>query len=448
LLSEPPLALFNKWKLIIMYRILPKIINSWALAVMIIGFLFIFAPLQNVSALSESQSKIFNSGVYYYDTDIISGCSDTKTGISSTLPSTVPEPYKTLFTQAAAEFKMNPQFLAAIFLTENGNVWKPIDTKWSTSKAGASGPFQFMPATWDAFKTDGNNDGIEDINNIYDATYSAANMLGRVTNGTTPLGSLATPYRPGTLLYYAAGYNWGTGNVELHTDPDSPLDTPGVPEETKNYVKNIYALITSGFTKSGHPNYPDPKPILGSSSSSSSGATTNSTICPSGGGIVAGNIVETAIGLAWPSGDHGKNKEDATPAYQDSMPKYNGSTGDDEWSDCGVFVATVMIATNADPDYPKRGTTVQAEYLQNNSSKYKIIRNVQDTSQLQPGDILIYNGPDGGHTFIYTGQRSGFQGDSAAASLHSHVPQAGYAANSFNFNDRASSGNYFAARLK
>jgi len=402
----------------------------------------IIAP-QAVSAISDNQYKVFNSGVLYYDTDITQGCSGTSAGsISSTLPSTIPEPYKTLFTQAAAAFHMNPQFLAAIFLTENGNIWKPFDTKWPTSKAGASGPFQFMPATWDAFKTDGNNDGVTDINNIYDAAYTAANMLGRVTNENTPLGSMDTPYKPGTLLYYAAGYNWGTGNVEQHTDPNSPLDTPGVPKETQYYVQNVYTLITSGFTKSGHPNYPDPEPAI---SSSGSAATTTSPVCPTGGSIVAGNVVETAVGLSWPSGQHGKEKMDATSAYQDAMPVYNGSTGEDEWSDCGVFVSTVMVATGADPDYPKRGTVVQEDYVKN-SAKYRIIRNIKSTGDLLPGDILIYNGPDGGHTFIFVGQRSGFSGDSAAASLHSHVPEAVSAADSFAYNNRI--GGYLVARLK
>src|SRR5258708_1050730 len=65
------------------------------------------------------------------------GCSVGRS-IASTLPDAVPEPHRTLFTQAAAAFKTNPQFLAALFLTENGNVWKPFNTGWPTSPVGAS----------------------------------------------------------------------------------------------------------------------------------------------------------------------------------------------------------------------------------------------------------------------------------------------------------------------
>src|SRR5689334_4097707 len=122
-------------------------------------------------ALTNDQIKALDSGIYYFNTEAGSSGGDCSSGsgIGSTLQDTVPEPHRSLFTQAAGAFKMNPQFLAAIFLTENGNVWKPFNTHWASSPVGASGPFQFMPATWNAWKTDGNHDGITDINNIYDA---------------------------------------------------------------------------------------------------------------------------------------------------------------------------------------------------------------------------------------------------------------------------------------
>jgi hypothetical protein len=108
------------------------------------------------------------------------------------------------------------------------------------------------------------------------------------------------------------------------------------------------------------------------------------------------------------------------------MPQYNGSTGTDPFSDCGVFVATVMHASGADPNYPVRGTKTQQPYLDNHPEKYtKVTGNVTKTSQLQPGDILITNIPGtytDGHTFIYIGtQPSGF--NEASASLGGHVPE-------------------------
>ncbi|MFI1259118.1 lytic transglycosylase domain-containing protein [Streptomyces netropsis] len=41
----------------------------------------------------------------------------------------------------------------------------------------AVGPLQFLPSTWRAFATDGNGDGIEDLNNIFDAAASAGRYL-------------------------------------------------------------------------------------------------------------------------------------------------------------------------------------------------------------------------------------------------------------------------------
>ncbi len=41
----------------------------------------------------------------------------------------------------------------------------------------AVGPMQFIPSTWERWKGDGNGDGIDDPNNMYDATLGAANYL-------------------------------------------------------------------------------------------------------------------------------------------------------------------------------------------------------------------------------------------------------------------------------
>lgn len=147
-------------------------------------------------------------------------------------------------------------------------------------------------------------------------------------------------------------------------------------------------------------------------------------VCGAGGpGAVAGNIVQTALNYAWDTKGHGYQKADAKPSYQTDMPKYNGSTGSFEYSDCGVFVATVMIASGADKNYVTRGTTAQMNYMSSHPEKYQEIPNVTSTAPLQPGDILINTE----HTYIYVGkQPNGF--NSVAASLHTvnnvgHVPQ-------------------------
>jgi hypothetical protein len=386
----------------------------------------VFSCLQPITAhaLSNEQKEIYNRKIYYFDVGCSgnsggSGCGCSAGGdiVAGTLPSTVPEPHNGLFTAAANKYGVNPQYIAALFLNEQGNVWKPFDTTWASSPVGASGPFQFMPGTWDGYKVDGNNDGKTDINNMADAAYAAANYLKSMgVTSKTPLGDIDTPFKPNTFLYFSAAYNWGPGNVQVHTSASSGLSA--APTETQNYIKNSYELIKSGFTKSGNPNYPDPTT---SGSTTAGDPTAGSGTTPQGcsSGIVSGDIVQTALSLAWDTGGHGKEKSDARPSYQQAMPKYNGSTGTDEWSDCGVFVATVLVASGADPDYPKRGTLVQQPYMDSHPEKYEKLGDVSSTSQLQAGDILI----NSTHTYLYVGdQPGGF--NAVSASLHSHVPQA------------------------
>jgi N-acetylmuramoyl-L-alanine amidase len=218
-----------------------------------------------VMALPADQRAIFDQGIYYFNAQLTQACSADSQGanVSSTLPSNIPQQYSSLLTQAATAYKANVQLMAAIFLSENGNTWKPFNTAWQSSHEGASGPWQFMPATWDGYKVDGNNDGVIDINNMYDATYSAAHLLSGYAGQNAPLGSLSTPFKANTLTEAAAAYNWGPGHVQ--EVGESASLSPPVPIETINYVKNVYTLISSGFTKSGNPNYGDPQSSVGSS---------------------------------------------------------------------------------------------------------------------------------------------------------------------------------------
>ncbi|HVL51821.1 MAG TPA: lytic transglycosylase domain-containing protein, partial [Actinomycetota bacterium] len=46
-----------------------------------------------------------------------------------------------------------------------------------TNSAGAAGPMQFMPGTWQAYKVDGDKDGDTDVYDPVDSIWSAANLL-------------------------------------------------------------------------------------------------------------------------------------------------------------------------------------------------------------------------------------------------------------------------------
>ncbi|MFI7059686.1 phage tail tip lysozyme [Kribbella sp. NPDC050124] len=166
---------------------------------------------------------------------------------------------------------------------------------------------------------------------------------------------------------------------------------------------------------------------------------------PSEGGAGAcgagnGDIVRTALQLAWDTPNHGHNPKPINPTYAQAVEDHNGSSGDDVLTDCGVFVATVMRMSGVDKDYAPRGTTVQMEYLRS-SGKYDIFDNLNNEGQLKPGDIFIIDG----HTYLYTGNYEGGDGrtyNAASASLHGHVPEASHV---YFSDDR---GHYTVARLK
>ncbi len=154
--------------------------------------------------------------------------------------------------------------------------------------------------------------------------------------------------------------------------------------------------------------------VEGGGSASTSGAS-GSNGCTSSGiaGASASKIVEKAKSLAW---EDGRTVGDGSekPEYREARSQYNPGGGSN--TDCGRFVATVMRASGADPDYPPVGTSVQYPYLESKTDKYYTKKSPAATD-LQPGDILIFNG----HTLIYTGDiGNGFT--MTQASLGDHVP--------------------------
>ncbi len=180
-----------------------------------------------------------------------------------------------------------------------------------------------------------------------------------------------------------------------------------------------------------------------------------------------GSIVQTALNLSWPEPFANRKPSEGrttatTPnaAYVAALQLFNNSefkatsgTGDD----CGVFIATVMRASGADPNYPVVSTVTQAKYVIAHPEKYLVIYPATSTAQLQPGDILILNegttqsangtinignGAGGaGHTFIYVGPQAGGY-NAASASLGDRTANLGGTQLSDN------RGSYLIARLK
>lgn len=190
----------------------------------------------------------------------------------------VPEPYKTIFTKAGDKWKVQPAFIAAIFLagehhrTHNqdgswvttfdpNTPWPDANQDWgkeNPSSAGAKGPFQFMPATWEQYKEDGNNDGSMDIYNLWDAAFGAAHKLamGGAAGNTTDLDKLRDA---------AASYNdtnWGKGQGI----PETAAYVPRVIDAFKyfycqavagKWIWPVEGIITSEFGEIG-PSHPQP----------------------------------------------------------------------------------------------------------------------------------------------------------------------------------------------
>lgn len=65
------------------------------------------------------------------------------------------------------------QLLAAVHRVETNQAGSTT----RTSYAGATGPMQFMPATFRAYGVDGSGDGVKDVHNLDDAMLSAGRYL-------------------------------------------------------------------------------------------------------------------------------------------------------------------------------------------------------------------------------------------------------------------------------
>ena len=170
------------------------------------------------------------------------------------LPSNIPEYWRNLIDKAAESHPDTDRRLVAATLWIENRGWPDPNKQWATSPAGAGGPWQFMPTSWDSMGEDCNNDGVKDRNNPEDAVCGAFNHLKGsackpILDGAT--GDAEADYnnvnfqRDGnnTLMSALANYN-GRG-----VDDGKPLAQQQVGDENSDYVKMGYWLIASGFTQ-------------------------------------------------------------------------------------------------------------------------------------------------------------------------------------------------------
>lgn len=93
-----------------------------------------------------------------------------------------------IYMDAGNKFGIPWQILYGIHVVETGQRDGAIDSGF-----GPQGPMQFLPATFASYATDGNGDGVTDINSAADSIYTAANYLakhGSIENGLKSYGNI------------------------------------------------------------------------------------------------------------------------------------------------------------------------------------------------------------------------------------------------------------------
>lgn len=111
---------------------------------------------------------------------------------------------------------------------KRGDVYPPI-----VNEIGAVGPGQFMPYSWPSYRKDGNGDGVEDPQNLYDAARATLHHLCSSAGGN--LLTEAAIYRgmagyyggdvdgyPSRGAHYLAEYDAGSAQPELPSQPFAP----------------------------------------------------------------------------------------------------------------------------------------------------------------------------------------------------------------------------------
>lgn len=111
-------------------------------------------------------------------------------------PLPIPARIRTLYLQAAARYGVSWALLAGVGMEETAH-----GRNTATSTAGARGLMQFMPATWRAYRVDGDHDGQASITNDADSIHTAARYLA-ATGARTSVGMRAALYAYNHALWY------------------------------------------------------------------------------------------------------------------------------------------------------------------------------------------------------------------------------------------------------
>lgn len=316
----------------------------------------------------------------------------------------IPEEYQEDISAAAEESGFSAEVIGAQIQHESS--WEPD----AESPVGAQGIAQFMPETWESFGEGG--DALNPEDSIAAQGRYMAYLREYMEDHADDEEHL--------LELSLAGYNAGEGAVQNNDfDLDALYDSaPGYSNETQPYVDNIKTAAEGSY----------------SSDCTQAG----------GGDVPSGDVTDAAMYLAWEdrvelsnssAANHGR--EESKPEYVEAADSINEDRHTAYYTDCGVYVATVMRTAGIDTSFPVRGTREQQPYLRS-SDDYEVFT-PQSEGELESGDILIATD----HIYIYTGERhSGDDGRALGASLYTRPPSG----HDFYLTDDVN-GQYYAARF-
>jgi hypothetical protein len=133
------------------------------------------APADNLPSLAQKVRQITGSNSHVISLQPTTTSTPSKLPVDTTVSSARPTTYLELYKASAAKYcpGLSWTVLAAIGEVESGD-----GTNVGPSSAGALGPMQFLPSTWQEWGVDGFGDtGSPNILNPYDAVPSAADLL-------------------------------------------------------------------------------------------------------------------------------------------------------------------------------------------------------------------------------------------------------------------------------
>jgi hypothetical protein len=133
------------------------------------------APADNLTSLVQKVQQITGNTSHVISLQPTTASAQTKLPVDTTVSSARPTTYLELYKASAARYcpGLSWTVLAAIGEVESGD-----GANVGPSSAGALGPMQFLPSTWQQWGTDGFGDtGTPNILNPYDAVPSAAEYL-------------------------------------------------------------------------------------------------------------------------------------------------------------------------------------------------------------------------------------------------------------------------------